>query len=136
LPAPLGKIHETTRTPHIAIIGILLLLVPLALFGTITELASASVLLLLAVFTAMNIALIVLQRRAGEPKAQFEIPSIIPIAGAVVCAAIMLVRVVTGDLYAPLLAGGLLAGIFVLYAFAPSQAGREGAATQHGPGVN
>jgi len=136
LPAPLGKIHETTRTPHIAIIGILLLLVPLALFGTVTELASASVLLLLAVFTAMNIALIVLQRRAGEPKARFEIPSIIPIAGAVVCAAIMLVRVVTGDLYAPLLAGGLLAGIFVLYAFAPSQAGREGAATQHGPGVN
>src|SRR5690606_14105294 len=69
LPAPFGKIHETTRTPHIAIIGILLLLVPLALFGTVTELASASVLLLLAVFTAMNIAVIVVQRRGGEPRA-------------------------------------------------------------------
>ena len=33
VPAPLGRVHLTARTPHVAIIGILLLLAPLALSG-------------------------------------------------------------------------------------------------------
>ena len=121
VPAPLGRIHLTARTPHVAIMGILLLLAPLALFGSVATLASATVLLLLVVFTAMNAALLILQRRPGEPKAPFEIPSAIPAAGAVICAAMIVVRVATGDWRAPALAGALLAGILLLYAVSSSK---------------
>ena len=123
VPAPLGRIHLTARTPHVAIIGILLLLAPLALFGSVATLASATVLLLLVVFTAMNAALLILQRRPGEAKAPFEIPSAIPAAGAVICAAMIVVRVATGDWRAPALAGALLAGILLLYAVSRPRAG-------------
>ena len=124
LPAPLGRVHPTTRTPYGAILAILILLVPLTLFGTVTELASASVLLLLTVFTAMNIALIILQRRPGEARSKFEIPAIIPAAGALVCTGIMVVRVATGDWRAPALAAALLMGILLLYALSRRHAGR------------
>ena len=92
------------------------MLAPLALFGSVATLASATVLLLLVVFTAMNVALFILQRRPGEAKAPFEIPSAIPAAGAIICAGMIVVRVATGDWRAPALAGALLAVILLLYA--------------------
>ena len=88
---------------------------PLALSGTIAELASATVLLLLSVFTVVNGALFVLKGRKGEEPGRFEIPRIIPALGALVCLALIVVRVSTGDWRAPAIAGGLLLGCFVLY---------------------
>lgn len=57
LPEALGRVHERTQTPHIATAALLVLLVPLAFFGSIAELASATVLLLLVVFAIVNGAL-------------------------------------------------------------------------------
>src|SRR3954453_12223128 len=54
LPATLGAVHGHRRTPHVAIIVLLLILVPLSLFGTVGELASATVLLLVMVFAVVN----------------------------------------------------------------------------------
>ena len=45
LPARLGAVHAARRTPHIAVAVLFLVLAPLALLGTITELAAATVLL-------------------------------------------------------------------------------------------
>ena len=66
LPLRLGEVHEERRTPHFAILALFLVAMPLALFGTIAELAAATVLLLLLVFAVVNAALFVLKRRPGE----------------------------------------------------------------------
>jgi len=103
-------------TPHMAIAALFLILAPLALLGTIAELAAATVLLLLLVFTVVNAALFVLKRRKGELPGQFEVPLFVPAAGAIVCLVLIVVRVATGDWRAPALAGVLLLGSLGLYA--------------------
>jgi amino acid transporter len=115
LPAGIGRIHPTTRTPHVAIVILLPVLAPLALLGAVAQLASAAVLLLLIVFALMNAALVILRRRSGEPMGAFEIHPGIPACGAVVCAALILLRVVNGDWVAPALAGAMIAGILFIY---------------------
>lgn len=116
LPQIIGKVHNGRRTPHIAILFLFLILVPLAVAGTITELASATVLLLLAVFTVVNGALFILKGRKGEEPGRFEIPRIIPALGVIVCLALIVVRVSTGDWRAPAIAGALLVGCFAIFA--------------------
>jgi amino acid transporter len=115
LPAPFGNLHAGRRTPHIAIAAVLLVLTALVLVGTVTELAAATVLLLLLVFMTVNAALFILKRRKGEKPARFEIPSFVPALGALVCGVLIVVRTATGDIQAPLLAGVLLAGALGIY---------------------
>ncbi len=115
LPRSLGNVHDGRRTPHYAIAALLVVLVPLALAGTITELAAATVLLLLFVFMVVNGALFVLKGRKGEEPGYFEIPRIVPALGAVVCLVLIGVRVASGDWRAPAIAGALLLGCFAIY---------------------
>ncbi len=115
LPAFLGRVHKSTKTPHLAIFLLFAVLVPLALYGTIGNLAAATVLLLLTVFCVVNGALVVLQRRSGELPGKFEVPAFVPALGALVCLVLIGVRVISGDIWAPILAGILLAGTLVLY---------------------
>jgi amino acid transporter len=99
----------------VAIAALFFVVAALALIGNIKELASATVLLLLTVFVVVNMALVVLKRRAGEARGRFEVPLIVPLLGALVCLSLIIVRVSQGDLLAPLIAAGLLALIGVLY---------------------
>jgi basic amino acid/polyamine antiporter, APA family len=115
LPGALGRIHPGTRTPHVAIGVLFVVIVALMLAGDITQLASATVLLLLAVFACVNVALLILQRRPGEPRGGFEVPSAVPALGALVCLALLVNRVATGDWRAPALAGAVLAAIAGLF---------------------
>jgi APA family basic amino acid/polyamine antiporter len=116
LPLRLGEVHEERRTPHFAILALFLVAMPLALFGTIAELAAATVLLLLLVFAVVNAALFVLKRRPGEKHGYFEIPLAVPALGALVCLVLVVVRVGTGDWRAPAIAGVLLLGAVLIYA--------------------
>lgn len=115
LPAFFGRVHSDRRTPHIAILVLFLILVPLALAGTISELASATVLLLLSVFAVVNGSLFVLKGRKSEEPGKFEIPRFVPALGVIVCVVLIAVRVSTGDWRAPAIAGGLLLGCLVIY---------------------
>jgi APA family basic amino acid/polyamine antiporter len=115
LPSILGQVHAGRRTPHVAIAALFLILVPLALSGTVSELASATVLLLLAVFTVVNGSLFILKGRKGEAPGQFEIPRLVPALGALVCLGLIVVRISTGDWRAPLIASALLLACFVIY---------------------
>ena len=124
----LGNVHDGRRTPHIAIAALFLILAPLALLGTIAELAAATVLLLLLVFTVVNGALFVLKRRKGEKKGLFEVPIIVPALGAMVCLTLIVVRVSTGDWRAPAIAGALLLGTLVIYALMRVSTGSVAAA--------
>lgn len=116
LPAWLGRVHASRRTPHLAILALFAIVAPLAVIGTIGQLAAATVLMLLFVFALLNGALILLKNRDGEPRGRFEIPLLLPVLGSLVCVGLVVVRVTTGDWRAPLLAGALLAGILLLYA--------------------
>lgn len=115
LPSALGKVGARTRTPHLATLVLLAFLVPLAFFGSIAELASASVLMLLVVFAIVNGALLVLQGRAGEAEGEFEVPRWVPALGTVVCLVLVGVRVTSGNWQAPALAAGMLSSMVLLY---------------------
>jgi amino acid transporter len=103
------------RTPHVAVALIFAVLLALVLAGDVSQLAAATVLLLLLVFSVVNSALIVLKLRPGEPKGKFEIPILIPILGALVCTTLFVLRVSSGGLRATMIAGTLLAGAAILY---------------------
>ena len=115
LPARLGKISTRTQSPWLATIILLIVLVPLAFFGSIALLASASVLTLLVVFAIVNGALFILQGRQGEAKGKFEVPRLIPASGAAICLVLITLRLTGGDWQAPALAGGMLAAMIALY---------------------
>lgn len=116
LPSFIGRVHETRRTPHIAIAALLGLLLLLAIAGQIADLAAATVLLLLVVFITVNASLVVLKRRPGEARGRFEIPIVLPIVGIGVCAILLITRLASSDWRAPALAAVLLAGILATYA--------------------
>lgn len=114
LPAFLGRVHHTRRTPHLAILTLALLVSGLMFIGNISDLASATSLLLLAVFIAINIAQIALQRRPGEfDKPTLRLPIFVPVAGALICAVLIGVRLSADTSFSPLLIAGLLL-VFIL----------------------
>ncbi|MBW3637318.1 MAG: amino acid permease, partial [Armatimonadetes bacterium] len=84
LPRVLGEVHPTRRTPHRAILVLMVVTMALALAGDISSLATATSTLLLGIFILVNAALIVLQRKPNEPKGFFEVPTFVPIIGIAV----------------------------------------------------
>lgn len=117
MPAPLGKVHPKRKTPHVAVLALFCVVSVLILSGEVKALAEATVLLLLTVFSVMNVALLVLKRRPGEPAGGFEVPSWVPLAGAVICAVLIVTRVTSsGDKNAPLVAGAVIVVALALYA--------------------
>jgi amino acid transporter len=86
LPAVLGKVHQTRQTPYIAILFTTLLALGLITFvGEVPALGGTTALLLLCVFTVVNIAVLVLRRDRVEHQ-HFRTPTILPILGALFCA--------------------------------------------------
>ncbi len=117
LPKALGAVHPKRHTPHRAIIVLAVIVAVLAFSGDISELASATSLLLLLVFGLMNAALVVLKLRKGEARGRFEVPLAIPILGFLICAALVVSRLgnAAAGTRAPLIALILIAGISFLY---------------------
>lgn len=111
VPKRLGAVHPVRRTPHVAIAALAAIVLLLAFSGDLSALASATSALLLGVFIVINTALVVLKRRAGEPRGRFEIPLAVPVGGIVVCATLL----AHARPRALLTALGLLAGIIALY---------------------
>lgn len=136
LPAALGRVHPTRRTPHVAVMVLLVVVVLLALSGGVTQLANATALLLLTCFVVVNVALIVLKTRKGEPPGGFEVPVVIPALGAIACAALIAARVATPDARgefewrAPATAAAVLGAIVLLYAVHRPKSVTEEAASE------
>ncbi|SIP99520.1 APC family permease [Bosea sp. TND4EK4] len=86
LPPFLGKVHETRRTPYVAIGFTTLLAFALITFvGEVPALGGTTALLLLCVFTVVNIAVLVLRKDKVE-HGHFRTPTILPVVGALACA--------------------------------------------------
>ncbi|MFZ4766330.1 MAG: APC family permease [Roseimicrobium sp.] len=122
LPAVLGKVHARRHTPYVAVVVLFFIVSGLILAGGVRDLAEATVLLLLVVFTIVNLALLRLKSLPGEAKGHFEVPAIVPLLGAIVCATLIVVRVQSAIASAqphvrnaPLIAGAIIAVGLVLY---------------------
>ena len=86
LPPVLGKVHATRRTPYIAIAFTTLLAFALITFvGGVPALGGTTALLLLCVFTVVNVAVLLLRKdRVGH--SHFRTPTLLPVLGAITCA--------------------------------------------------
>ena len=120
LPALIGRIHATRRTPHIAILILFVIVTALIVSGSVKQLAESTVLLLLMVFTVVNVSLIILKLRPGEARGGFEVPVFVPVLGALVCLTLIGVRVASawsaeGGHVAPLVALAIVAVSLGLY---------------------
>lgn len=85
LPAVLGKVHPSRRTPYIAIGFTTLLAFGLITFvGGVPQLGGTTALLLLCVFTVVNVAVLVLRKDVVAHE-HFRAPTILPVIGAIAC---------------------------------------------------
>ncbi|WP_327152210.1 APC family permease [Nocardia sp. NBC_01329] len=86
VPRALGRVHQGRRTPHIAILFTTVLAFGLLGFvDEVPELGGTTALLLLMVFTIVNIAVLVL-RRDTVGHEHFRTPTALPVLGAMSCA--------------------------------------------------
>lgn len=102
LPARLADV-SSRQTPSLAIVATTAVAMVLIASGDLAELADTTVLLLLFVFTAVNIAALVLRREPVE-HTHFRAPTLVPVLGAGVSVALM----TTKDPAVFARAGGLL----------------------------
>lgn len=114
LPPLFGTVHPARRTPWVAIVFTSLIAVVLVASTDIESLGSTTSLLLLLVFTVVNIAVLVLRRERVEHK-HFRAPTVIPVLGAISCA--FLASPLSGRDPEDYLIGGVLLAIGVLLWF-------------------
>ena len=85
LPPVLGAVHPTRRTPYVAIGFTTLLAFGLITFvGGVPQLGGTTALLLLCVFTIVNVAVLVLRKDKVDHE-HFKAPTILPVIGAIAC---------------------------------------------------
>ncbi len=125
LPRAMGSVHPTRHTPHVAILTLLGVVTVLMLTADIDALASATSLLLLTAFVVVNLALVVLKLKPEEPVGRFEVPIAVPVVGAIICAVLIVARVLdpSADPRAPLITAAILAALALLYAVARPRRG-------------
>lgn len=93
VPRVLGTVHAARRTPWVAILFTTALAMALASTGSVADLASTTVVLLLTVFTFVNVAVVVLRRdRVGHD--HFHTPRGAPVIGAVASVIVLGYRIV------------------------------------------
>ncbi|GLW31921.1 APC family permease [Actinoplanes regularis] len=85
LPRLLGRVHPTRRTPWVGIVFTTLIAFGLIWFADLAALGGTTALLLLCVFTVVNVAVLVL-RNDRVPHGHFRAPTVIPVLGAIACA--------------------------------------------------
>lgn len=88
LPRAFGLVHSGRGTPLIAIVATTAVAIVLVVSGDLGELADTTVLLLLIVFSVVNVAVLVLRRDRVEHQ-HFRAPTIVPVIGAIVSLAML-----------------------------------------------
>ena len=85
LPRFLGKVHRKRRTPWAGIVFTTVIAFGLIFFADLAALGGTTSLLLLCVFTVVNVAVLVLRRDPVDHD-HFRAPTALPVLGAVACA--------------------------------------------------
>jgi amino acid transporter len=84
IPRPFGRVHQSRRTPRVSIVFTSAVAIVLVLTADISLLGGTTALLLLGVFTIVNVAVLVLRRDRAEHE-HFHAPSWTPYLGIVLC---------------------------------------------------
>jgi amino acid transporter len=85
IPEVLGAVHALRRTPWVAIVFTTVLTLALASWGGVRALGGTTALLLLCVFTLVNVAVLVLRARPVAHR-HYRAPTIFPVLGVASCA--------------------------------------------------
>lgn len=117
LPGVFGKLNAWRRTPLVAILVVGGAVLSLRMVKDISQTATATVLLLLVVFIAMNLGLAkILWFKEDQTRAAFHVPVWVPVLGAVVCLSLVVARVMDPKSGPSLwIAGGIMVGAVVLH---------------------
>ncbi|MEE4209073.1 MAG: amino acid permease, partial [Parvularcula sp.] len=83
-PSRLGRVNETTNTPVIATVLTLAIVLALALFVPLKNLAAGTSFAILLVFSAVNAALFAMKRK-DQPENVPNMPKFVPILGVIFC---------------------------------------------------
>ncbi|MBG04541.1 MAG: amino acid permease [Rhodospirillaceae bacterium] len=95
IPAGIGRINQKTRTPIVATAMVTILVVILAGGFPIEQLAEATSVIALTIFTLVNIALICVKRRTDADYNGFRLPIAIPCLGVVTSASALIYEAVS-----------------------------------------
>ncbi|MQA07297.1 MAG: amino acid permease [Pseudonocardiaceae bacterium] len=85
IPKQFGRVHPLRRTPWVSILFTSVIAIGLVSTAEIEDLGSTTALLLLIVFSIVNVAVLVLRKDRVEHD-HFRAPTIIPVLGAISCA--------------------------------------------------
>lgn len=85
LNGKLAEIHRKNKTPVVATLVVLTLMIAGTLLLPLISLAQLTSLLVLSIFSLVNISLIVIKRRSPKHQGYISIPSIVPYTGTVLC---------------------------------------------------
>jgi basic amino acid/polyamine antiporter, APA family len=88
MPAVFARVHRGRRTPWVAILFVLAVMVALVTTCGVGDLANQTVVLLLLVFIVVNVAVLVLRRDRVDHD-HFRTPVVIPVIGIVVTIALL-----------------------------------------------
>ena len=92
LPRALGTVNPRTRTPLKATFVVVVVIIGLALWFPLAELAGATSFIVLTVFALINLALIALKRRQSTVAGVLPCPMWIPAAGAATSLGLLVTR--------------------------------------------
>lgn len=95
LPAIFARVHGRTRTPLYATAAATLIVLLLALIGTLEELARGTSLLMLTVFALVNLSLWRIKRQQPAPAGSITVPRFVPAAGFL-CSSLFVVLELSG----------------------------------------
>lgn len=131
IPKVFGRVAPTRRTPWVAIIFTSAIAIGLTSYANVGDLGGTTALLLLGVFTIVNVAVLVLRRKPVQHK-HFKAPTVVPILGALVSA--FLVSPWAGRDPKQYVIAGVLLGVGVVLWAITYAAQRIGARRRERPG--
>ncbi len=89
-----ATVHEKYQTPTVATLVVLGVMILGTVFFSIVSLAQITSLLILSIFTLVNVALIVIKRRGTKHQGYITVPSIVPYIGVVLNVTAVIYQVV------------------------------------------
>jgi APA family basic amino acid/polyamine antiporter len=93
----LASIHPLTQTPLVSTGMVTLIIMTLALFIPLEALAKATSLLILVVFTLVNLSLVIIKRREPPLQDSLNIPLWVPVTGFMLSIGLLLAQIIIGD---------------------------------------
>jgi len=94
LPAVFSKINSTTKTPVVATLMAVGLVLIIALYGRLSGLAKSASIIMLSVFTIVNFSLLLVKRRQPKPQESISFPFWVPLLGFVTSFAYVIMEIV------------------------------------------